>query len=197
MRKTRPVEDRFWEKVDKSGPVVPGMESNCWIWTGGKNKRGYGHILINRRKVRAHRLSLELAGGPLLEGECALHRCDNPSCVRPDHLFRGSHADNMADMARKGRAFVQAADSHWSKRKPWLVQAGAKHWSKRTPERCPWGERLPQHKVSAEQATAIRVRYAAGGISQSALANEYGISQVQVGNIVRGKSWRRLKTEAA
>ena len=91
------IEDRFWEKVDKSG--------DCWIWIGAKNGWGYGILSrgTGMGRVRAHRLSYELANGAIPDGLFVLHKCDNPPCVRPDHLFVGDHAANMQDMHRKDR----------------------------------------------------------------------------------------------
>lgn len=95
---------RFWAKVDKDGPVPPHMPhlGNCWVWTGGRIPSGYGKMSLDCKSVLAHRVSWHLAhGGPaqLL----VLHRCDNPACVRPDHLFEGTCKDNTEDMVKKGR----------------------------------------------------------------------------------------------
>ena len=92
--------DRFWSKVDKSG--------KCWEWTGAKDKDGYGQVkirAISKNNLRAHRLSALWAGiiSDLTDGHLICHSCDNPSCVNPDHLWRGSPADNAEDRDSKGR----------------------------------------------------------------------------------------------
>jgi hypothetical protein len=98
-RKTRPMEERFWEKVRKS--------DQCWEWIASKTRNGYGFFhrggRVDRKPIRAHRLSWELHNGPIPDGLWVLHKCDNPCCVRPDHLFIGTRSDNMKDCAAKGR----------------------------------------------------------------------------------------------
>jgi Autographiviridae endonuclease len=96
---SRPFSDndiaKFWSLVNKT--------EYCWLWTKGKDKDGYGVISLQRRSWRTHRAAYMIAyedPGNLY----VLHRCDNPSCVRPDHLFLGTNDDNMADMRAKGRS---------------------------------------------------------------------------------------------
>lgn len=88
--------DRFWLNVCKG--------EGCWTWTGYCGAKGYGRTSNGSgRLVLAHRLSYELTTGSIPNGLNVLHRCDNPPCVRPDHLFLGTHVDNMEDRQRKGR----------------------------------------------------------------------------------------------
>ncbi len=107
---------RFWAKVDKCGPVpahVPKL-GPCWLWTACRNARGYGSFGFQGGTRLAHRLSWEIHTGRELIGAdvCVLHKCDNPACVRPEHLFIGSQEDNIRDRDAKGRARGGMGERH-------------------------------------------------------------------------------------
>lgn len=100
-----PIEIRFWEYVNKT--------DGCWLWTGHKTK-GYGAISSSSDKyIAAHRFSWILHNGNIPKGLCVLHRCDNPSCVNPDHLFLGTLKDNTQDMVSKGRGHFHLGENHY------------------------------------------------------------------------------------
>lgn len=87
--------DRFWSQVDKTG--------NCWEWTGGRTTDGYGTFWIAGKAVRAHRFSYDLNVSAIPNGQWILHECDNPACVRPDHLHLGNNLQNMREAMERGR----------------------------------------------------------------------------------------------
>lgn len=92
---TEPLENRFWRKVVKT--------DDCWLWIGGKGERGYGRIWKDGKIVPAAHIAWELTYGQIPPDNEVLHKCDNPPCVRPDHLFLGDQAANQTDCIRKGR----------------------------------------------------------------------------------------------
>lgn len=90
------LEERFWKYVVKT--------DGCWKWTACKDNRGYGHLMIKGVPHLATRLSWLIHNGSIPEKAFVLHRCDNPECTNPDHLFLGDQLDNVSDMWNKGRA---------------------------------------------------------------------------------------------
>lgn len=97
MSDNRPTSVRFMAKVLKH-------ENGCWLWQASGIPAGYGTFSVRGKKCRAHRVSYGLFVGPVPAEKCVLHKCDTPKCVNPEHLFLGTHLDNVRDKIRKGRA---------------------------------------------------------------------------------------------
>lgn len=144
----------------------PEPNSGCWIWTANKAPNGYGVVRAHRerRMLSAHRVAWELTHGS--PGALnVLHRCDNRACINPAHLFLGTQSDNISDMYAKGRNQV---------------------FDRR-------GEKSNGAKLTAPNIKAIRSVYRSGGISQSVLAEKYGVIQAHISRIIRGVSWGHVE----
>lgn len=106
---TRSLNDRFWEKVEKT--------TSCWNWIANKNRKGYGRIWVDGRNEFAQRVAFTMLYGQFNKKMRILHCCDNPSCVNPKHLYIGTDADNGRDKAIRGRAAMGEKNGN-SKLKP-------------------------------------------------------------------------------
>lgn len=151
--------ERFWSKVDRGDP------EDCWPWIAGLAD-GYGWFGFGppRGNQRAHRLVWEFTNGAIPDGLYVCHECDNRSCCNPEHLWLGTHLDNIRDMCAKGRAY-------------------------RGPR--PRGEAHPGAKLTAPRVVEIRRRVAAGE-RQWDLSREFGITQSLISLIVNRKIWRSV-----
>lgn len=159
---------RFWSKVDRSG--------DCWLWTGTIVSHGYGEFYASGQRHRPHRIAWSLVHGPIPEGLVICHRCDNPACVNPEHLFAGTQADNMRDMVKKGRReYTGKAD--FRQRRPEMIHKGIDNGNA---------------KLTEEDVRLIRERYAAGNITQAALAAEYGVHPTAISQIIRRVGWQHI-----
>ena len=146
-----PVAERFWSCVDRSG-------TGCWEWHGRRDENGYGRTSVGgRHNYGAHRVAWELTHGSTTLH--VLHRCDNPPCCNPDHLFLGTNRDNAIDRHAKGR----------SKN----LGRGALH---------------PMAKLTAAEVAEMRA-LRANGWTQIRLAQRFGISRGNVSKIVNGRSY--------
>lgn len=155
------AESRFWPRVAVGGP------EECWLWNGSRTPDGYGQITVGSARdgtaarVHPHRLAWVLANGEIPDGLHVCHACDNPPCCNPQHLWIGTHADNMHDMISKGRKGTRTG-------------------------RC-LGETNGRAKLTEREVEEIRARRPAE--TQRALAAEYGVSQSHIGAIEHGRRW--------
>lgn len=141
----------------------------CWVWTGATDRGGYGHVTRKRngrfRTLATHRLSYECHIGEVPRGMMVLHRCDNPPCCNPEHLFLGTAADNVADALMKGRL-------------------------KAPPERDNSGESNGRVILTTESATQVLTLK--GKLPQRQIARLFGVSRATVARIHRRERWAHL-----
>jgi hypothetical protein len=180
----RPLADRFWEKVQK------GTDSDCWPFIGTRNNKGYGMFQQKidgaHGKRLAHRVSYELNIGPVPNGLFVLHRCDNPPCVNPRHLFIGDRSDNSRDMYSKGRWSMDP-----SKRVPPPRICGDKHHLRRHPEKVMRGELAKNAKLTDDLVRQYRAQLASGKALRQ-LARETGLARKTLMHMRDRVTWRHV-----
>ena len=172
--------------------------TGCWHFTGAPGKDGYGKLKIKGRTVRAHRAYYTEYVGPIPDGLWVLHRCDNPMCVNPEHLYVGTQLDNEHDKDARGRRPPSPTITH-----PETLLRGADHhrFGMGMPERVAKallaankGRALsPAHKeklspLTAEQVIAIR----ADTRAQHIIAKDYGVGQMTISRIITRKRWKHI-----
>lgn len=149
----RPLKERFWLNVEKS--------TGCWKWKSATTTAGYGVFGINGKVVYAHRAAWEKKNGNIPKGVHVLHRCDNPPCINPKHLFLGTPADNCFDKELKGRGMMKR-------------YSGENNW---------------QSKLNKNEVSEIRNLYSLGKLSQRAIAKKYKVSQPNISGIINMDLW--------
>ena len=150
------LRNRFFSKVDKT--------ESCWVWSSYKTKEGYGRIQAFGKPMYSHRISWLIHFGKIPNGKEVCHRCDNPSCVNPKHLFIGTHKDNMQDMFKKGRRKENQ-------------RRGERHW-----------------KSNLKEKDILRIRnlYSQGDISMKNIGLLFSIKPNTVFYIVHRKNWSHI-----
>jgi hypothetical protein len=169
--KQNPLERKvkFLLKVDLSAG-----EDACWIWKGGKNSTGYASFRFDGSVRHASRFSYRLFCGEIPHGLWVLHKCDNPVCVNPKHLFLGTVSDNHIDMVLKGRAAI--GDKNGTRKNPECVKRGSLHY---------------RAKLTESEVLQIR-ELAEKGMPHVKIAELFGLKWRHVGLIVRRDSWRHI-----
>ena len=155
--------NRFWKKVIKT------KSDDCWEWTAYKNKKGYGQLGLGSRgegTILAHRASYLIHNKSLCTNLMVLHKCDNPSCVNPEHLYQGTASDNTKDMIKRNRS----------------VFGGYNPAS---------GEKNSNSKLTGNQIKNIRkeIRH----MSCRQLGKKYGVAHSTIARIIRGETWNNFR----
>lgn len=172
---------RFWKKVNKDSNTIRSLENpdlyshvvgNCWEWTGVSNKGGYGIIVLRKERYIATRTAYCMQYGVDPENFFVCHHCDNPKCVRKEHLYLGTPKDNTSDMVRRER------------------------FALRIPSDNLLGEPDKRYTLTEKDVRCIYYRYwTEEGLSQSDLAQEYNIEQTNIGLITRGDNWSHITSK--
>lgn len=165
-QRARPEAERFDSRVDRSG-------RGCWLWTGGTSPKGYGIFrLSSGRGTTAHRYAFLTAGGVIEDGQLVCHRCDNPRCVNPEHLFAGTPKENTQDMLAKGRGY--GGDSHHLRRDPGRVR----------------GMKNPTRKLTEDDVREIRKL--AGVLTHKEIAARFGVGAAAVSHVINRRNWKHV-----
>lgn len=149
---------RFWSKVNRGNPAA------CWDWTASKSKKGYGWFRMGAQPTGAHRVAWVIARGKIPAGLCVCHRCDNPACCNPAHLFLATNHGNVLDSVRKGRHKFQ--------------RSGLK------------GSEIHTSKLNAEQVLEIRGAYPAQ--TARTLGRRFGVSHQSILAIIKREHWKHI-----
>jgi len=150
------LQERFWSKVN-----IPDLFL-CWEWIGYRNDDGYGKLGIKGRPTSAHRLSYEINIGPIPDGLCVLHKCNNPACVNPIHLYVGTPQDNMNDMVIASR---QAR---------------------------PNGENNPKAKLTEIQVMEIIRLLKTNNMTHKEISDRFHVTPENILHISKGQTWKHI-----
>lgn len=157
------VEERFWSKVKKG--------EWCWTWQAATSGNGYGAFRYKGKQEGAHRVSWMLVYGEIPEGLLVRHKCDNPICVRPDHLELGTISDNAQDMVIRNRAPRKGGP--------------------------PKGERNHSSKLNRKIVQTIRQKIHNNQATVKELATHYGVTEASIRNVIHGKTWSHVEENHA
>ncbi len=155
--------NRFWGNV-----AITADDNKCWEWKRSTDKDGYGQFYLSDNtgwhRQLSHRGAWEMTNGEIPKGLCVLHKCDNPKCCNPKHLFLGTKLDNTLDMFAKGRGFIPPAQ----------------------------GEDNGRSILTADKVIEIRQRFAMGGLSYKEIAKEMGVAPATIAHVVKRRTWKNI-----
>lgn len=154
--------DDLWSKVRRLGP------DECWPWSSYCDSRGYGAFRLNGRKIGAHRAVWMAVSGAIPQDLCVCHRCDNPPCCNPAHLFLGTYSDNMRDMVAKGR--------------------------QRGPDNI--GEKNGRSILTEDGVAAMRL-LRASGLSFTEIGRRYGVNKTTARHAIVGICWKHIRANSS
>lgn len=157
---TLKVKRLFWGRIDKKSSHKSYLGTRCWEWSGYRMPKGYGQVGINGKVYLTHRVAYEIELGEIPEDLQVLHKCDNPPCCNPAHLFLGTNGDNRADMVQKGRQ-----------------SSGEKHWN----------HKLTNAQV--DEIRQRYSKWGIGGEHSTALSKEFGVTARTIRHIVNHELW--------
>lgn len=190
--------NHFWSKVQKS--------NDCWLWQGGKPGRKYGQYFLRQKRVGTHRVAWMMSRNRgIPQGMFICHHCDNPQCVRPEHLFLGTAQDNSDDKCKKGRQAkgdTQGLRKHpgtaarglrhgWHTH-PESVPRGDNHHSRKRPERMARGEGHGLAKFTNDDILEIR-QLRKDGMLLRLIAERFKCSRPCIGFIIKGRTWSHVE----
>lgn len=158
----RPIEERFWDKVKKTEDI-----DDCWEWQASLDKTGYGYFSFNKKCTSAHRAVWRITFGEIEKHLMICHKCDNRKCVNPNHLYKGTHDDNMKDMFDRKRNVSPPITRGESRTSSKLTDIKVKEIRERLKMPIKWGD-----------------------IAE--IARNYGVSTKLIYNIKNGKVWRHV-----
>lgn len=171
----------FWNRVDRTA------DADCWEWQGKRIAKGYGKFIHQQnnviREFLTHRMAYFLTYGSIPKGKIICHKCDNPACCNPSHLYAGTYSQNNFDTCRRGG----------KKGKGWNAVrcSGDSHWSHRRPDAVTRGSKVGGSKLTEADVVEIRRRYSSGE-KVKALSAEFGIHEMSVYPILQRKTWRHV-----